>query len=195
MNMKKHWIWAGLLLPGLLLANDAEIRQAIDEGTKAYEAGEWSQAASQFDYAATLVRQLQAGQLGELFPEPMSGWQADDAETKAAGAAMFGGGIHASRNYRKSNARLEMTITKNSPLLQTMAMMFSNPSMATMSGYKVRRINGQTAMMKDEGNRKELMMLVANTTLVQLNGRGNELTPEDLEAYASALDLEALSAL
>ncbi|MCT7654627.1 hypothetical protein MBH78_07230 [Oceanimonas sp. NS1] len=68
--MNKHWLWAGLLLPGLLLADDAEIRRAIEEGTRAYEAGEWSQAASQFDYAATLVRQLQAGQLGELFPAP-----------------------------------------------------------------------------------------------------------------------------
>ncbi|WP_107851018.1 hypothetical protein [Oceanimonas marisflavi] len=193
--MNKHWLWTSLLLPGLLLADDAEIRRAIEEGTRAYEAEEWSQAASQFDYAATLIRQLQAGELGELFPDPLPGWQADEADTRAGGSAMFGGGIHASRQYRKDNARLEMTITKNSPLLQTMAMLFTNPSMATMSGYKVRRINGQTAMVKEEGNSKELMMLVANTTLVQLSGRGSELTSEDLEAYAGALDVNALSAL
>ncbi|OXY81657.1 hypothetical protein [Oceanimonas doudoroffii] len=193
--MNKHWLWAGLLLPGLLLADDAEIRRAIEEGTRAYEAGEWSQAASQFDYAATLVRQLQAGQLGELFPAPLPGWQAEDADTQAASATLFGGGIHASRQYHKDNARLEMTIAKNSPLLQTMAMLFTNPSMATMSGYKVRRINGQSAMVKEEGDSKELMMLVANTTLVQLSGRGSELAMADLEAYAGALDVNALSAL
>ncbi|OYD24247.1 hypothetical protein [Oceanimonas baumannii] len=193
--MKKHWLWAGLLLPSLLLADDAEIRSAIEEGTRAYEAGEWSQAASQFDYAATLVRQLQAGQLGELFPEPLAGWQADDAETQAAGAALFGGGIHASRHYYKDDAELEMTITKNSPLLQTMAMMFTNPSMAAMSGYKVKRINGQTAMVQAEGDSKELMMLVANTTLIQLSGEGGDMTTADLEAYAGALDIKALSAL
>lgn len=193
--MNKPWLWMSLLLPGLLWADDAEIRRAIEEGTQAYEAGEWSRAASQLDYAATLVRQLQAGQLGELFPEPLTGWQADEANTQAGGAALFGGGIHASRHYRKDNARLEMTITKNSPLLQTMAMLFSNPSMATMSGYKIRRIHEQTAMVKEEGNSKELMMLVANTTLIQLSGSGSELTMDELEAYAGALDVAALSAL
>ncbi|MCT7654626.1 hypothetical protein MBH78_07225 [Oceanimonas sp. NS1] len=74
-------------------------------------------------------------------------------------------------------------------------MLFTNPSMATMSGYKVRRINGQSAMVKEEGDSKELMMLVANTTLVQLSGRGSELAMADLEAYAGALDVNALSAL
>ncbi|GHA14348.1 hypothetical protein [Oceanisphaera arctica] len=203
MNKRCLWVglWAGLLLPCALFADEtetrtetnAEIRQAITEGNRAYKAGELSQAAAQFDYVSTLIRQLQAGELGTLFPEPLTGWQAEKVDTQAGSAAFFGGGINASRRYRKDNASLELSITKDSPLLQTMAVLFTNPSMAAMGGYKVKRIKGQTAMMKEESNSRELQMLIANRILIQLRGRG--VTEEDLNAYAEALDIEALTRL
>ncbi|WP_139215064.1 hypothetical protein [Oceanisphaera psychrotolerans] len=190
-------LWAGLLLPGALFADDAEtntdIRQAITEGNRAYEAGELSQAAAQFDYVATLLRQLQAGELGTLFPEPLAGWQAENVDTQAGSAAFFGGGINASRRYHKEGASLDISITKDSPLLQTMAVLFTNPSMAAMGGYRMKRIKGQTAMVKEEGNSRELQMLIANRILLQLSGRG--ITEEDLNAYAEALDMDALTRL
>lgn len=189
MGMK--WILTGLLFPLALQADDAEIQQAIDEGQRAYQAGELSQAAAQFDYVATLIRQQQAGELGALFPEPLAGWQADKVDTQAGSAAFFGGGINASRRYSKNDASLDITITKDSPLLQTMAVLFTNPSMAAMGGYKVKRIQGHTAMVKEEGDSRELQMLIANTTLIQLGGRG--ISEEELNAYADALNLEALA--
>ncbi|OIN14292.1 hypothetical protein BFR47_08350 [Oceanisphaera psychrotolerans] len=185
------------MLPGALFADDAEtntdIRQAITEGNRAYEAGELSQAAAQFDYVATLLRQLQAGELGTLFPEPLAGWQAENVDTQAGSAAFFGGGINASRRYHKEGASLDISITKDSPLLQTMAVLFTNPSMAAMGGYRMKRIKGQTAMVKEEGNSRELQMLIANRILLQLSGRG--ITEEDLNAYAEALDMDALTRL
>ncbi|GAA3709365.1 hypothetical protein GCM10022421_15590 [Oceanisphaera sediminis] len=203
MNKPYLWIglWAGLLLPGAPFADEtdtqaetnADIRQAITEGNRAFEAGELSQAAAQFDYVATLIRQLQAGELGTLFPEPLAGWQAEKVNTQAGSAAFFGGGINASRRYRKDGGSLEISITKDSPLLQTMAVLFTNPSMAAMGGYKIKRIQGQTAMMKEEGSRRELQMLVANRILIQLNGRS--VTEEDLNAYAEALDIAAITRL
>ncbi|WP_445395233.1 hypothetical protein [Zobellella sp. An-6] len=189
MGMK--WILAGLLFPLALQADDGEIQQAIDEGQRAYQAGELSQAAAQFDYVATLIRQQQAGELGTLFPEPLAGWQADKVDTQAGSAAFFGGGINASRRYSKNGASLDITITKDSPLLQTMAVLFTNPSMAAMGGYKVKRIQGHTAMVKEEGDNRELQMLIANTTLIQLGGRG--ISEEELNAYAEALNLEAVA--
>ena len=196
--MNKHWLWAAILVPGMLLADEiedthAEIKQAITAGTEAYQAGELSQAVTQFDYVSTLVRQLQAGELGKLFPEPLSGWKADEVESQAGSTAFFGGGINASRSYRKDGGQLEISITKDSPLLQTMGMLFTNPSMATMGGYKVKRIKGQTAMIKSEDNSQELQMMVANSILIQITGRG--INENDLKAYAEALDIEAITKL
>ena len=196
--MNKQWLWALIWVPSVLFADEAddthtEIRQAMAAGTEAYQAGELSQAATQFDYVATLIRQLQAGELGNLFPEPLAGWQADKVESQAGSAAFFGGGINASRSYRKDGGRVEISITKDSPLLQTMGMLFTNPSMATMGGYKVKRIKGQTAMVKSEGNSQELQMMVASSILIQITGRG--VSEDDLKAYAEALDIEAITRL
>lgn len=189
--MNKNWLWAGLLIPCMLLADDAEITQAINEGTQAYEQGQLSQAASQFDYAATLIRQQQASELGGLFPEPLPGWTAKKADSQAGSTAFFGGGINANRDYQKDKARLKISITKDSPLLQAVSMLFSNPSMASMGGYKQKRINGQTAMLKLEEHNQELQMLINNNTLIQFDGSG--VNEEELLAYAEALDLDAIS--
>ena len=202
--MTKQWRW--ILIPSLLLAGslsaaethsvteaDAEIKQAITTATEAYQTGELSQAVTQLDYAATLIRQLQAHELGKLFPEPLPGWQADKVDSQAGAAGLFGGGINASRSYHQADNRLEINIMKDSPLLQTMGMLFSNPSMASMSGYKVTRIQGHTAMSKAEGGKRELQMLIENRILLQFNGRN--LSEDDLKAYAEAVDIEAITKL
>lgn len=189
--MNKNWLWAGLLIPCMLFADDTEIKQAISEGTQAYQEGQLSQAASQFDYVATLIRQLQAGALGSLFPEPLPGWEAGQVESQAASAAFFGGGINATRDYRKGDASLEISISKDSPLLQAMGMLFNNPSMASMGGYKIKRISGHSAMLKMEDNSQELQILIANNILIQLNGSG--VSETELLAYAEALDIDAIS--
>lgn len=189
--MNKNWLWASLLIPCMLLADDTEITQAINEGTQAYEQGQLSQAASQFDYTATLIRQQQASAIGNLLPEPLPGWTAGAAESQATSAAFFGGGINASRDYSKDSSRLTISITKDSPLLQAIGMLFSNPSMASMSGYKVKRINGHTAMMKQEGNNQELQVLVGNNILIQLDG--SAVSETELQAYVEAIDIDAIS--
>lgn len=212
--MTKRWLWISLLMPNLLLAgpllaaesntatkeaieaeNEAEneIKQAITAATEAYQAGELSQAVTQLDYAATLIRQLQAGELGKLFPEPLAGWQADKVDSQAGAAGLFGGGINASRNYHQGDQRLEISIMKDSPLLQTMGMLFANPSMATMGGYKMKRIQGHTAMSKAEDNHQELQMMIENRILLQFNGRN--ISEDDLKAYAEAVDIEAITKL
>ena len=44
--------------------------------------------------------------------------------------------------------------------------------------------------MKEEGNSRELQMLIANRILIRFNGQG--ITEQDLNAYAEALDIEAI---
>lgn len=189
--MRHTWLILGLLLPWALTASETDIDRAIEEGRQAYQAGDLSRAATQFDYVATLIRQQQAAGMGELFPPPLDGWQAEDVNSQAGAAAFFGGGIQASRSYRMDDKRLEIVITKDSPLLQTMAMLFTNPSMAVMGGYQIRQIQGQTAMYKAEGTGMELQMLIANSILLQFNGRG--ISEDELTAYAEAVDYQALT--
>ena len=72
-----------------------------------------------------------------------------------------------------------------------MGMLFNNPSMASMGGYKIKRISGHSAMLKMEDNSQELQILIANNILIQLNGSG--VSETELLAYAEALDIDAIS--
>ena len=202
--MTKKWLLGSVLMPSLLLAGsltaaeitpaaDEEIKQAITTASEAYQTGELSQAAGQLDYAATLIRQLQADHLSQLLPEPLPGWKAGKAESQAGAMGLLGGGIHRSRNYQKDDSHLEISIMKDSPLLQTMGMLFNNPSMAAMSGYKVKKMQGQTAMIKDEDGDQELTMMIENRILLQLEG--SNISADDLKAYADAINIEAITKL
>ena len=80
---------------------------------------------------------------------------------------------------------------KDSPLLPIMGVLFIDPSMAIMGGYKMTPIQGHTAMGKAENNNLELPLMADKRILLQFNGR--HVGEDDLKAYAAAVDLEALT--
>ncbi|ROQ19203.1 hypothetical protein [Gallaecimonas pentaromativorans] len=174
------------------MAVAGDVEEAIKAGQDAYQQGQLSEAANQFSYAATLIRQQQGDKMVKLFPAPLKGWQADDAESESAGAAMLGGGVTGSRLYHKGDdISLELKIIKDSPLVQAMAGLFTNPNMAAMAGYKIKKINGVSAMLKTDDEMSLTMM--DGTVLVQMEC--SECQSSDLEDYAKALDMGAIKQL
>ena len=73
----------------------------IKEATRQYEAGDYTGAASNLDYAAQLVRQQKSERMKALLPEPLPGWEGKEASAQALGAAILGGGVTVSREYKK----------------------------------------------------------------------------------------------
>lgn len=170
-----------------------EIKDAIQEAIDAYEAGDYSAAAGQLDYAAQLVRQLK-GQIQEFLPKPLDGWTAEESSSNAMAGSLFGGGVTASRDYRRGDSSVSITITGDLPILQGMLMMFTNPAIAAQGGARFQKINGHKAMVKTEaGDRGEITIVIGQRYLVQIEGRN--VSKEELIAYAEAVDLDALAAL
>jgi hypothetical protein len=179
----------------LTFAQSDEITSTINDAVEQYKDGNYSDAIENLDYAAQLIRQIRSENLEDLFPEPLSGWEADEATSTALGASMFGGGISAEQSYYKGSKRIEISIVTDSPMLQTMLMMFSNPMIASSSGGKLERINGQKAIVKfstanEEG---EITMVIDNRFLVTV--RGDHIIKNDLKDYASAIDFKKLEDL
>jgi hypothetical protein len=170
-----------------------EVEDAIQEGLAAYKSEDYSGAASSLDYAAQLIRQKKGGELESVFPEPLDGWTADDASSEGTAAAMFGGGVTASRDYRRDDDSVSIQLVTDSPLLQGVMMMLSNPSFALADGGKLERINGQKGIVKyDEDNRSgDINLVVDNRVLVTVEGNG--VDRDELIAYASAVDFDKLS--
>ena len=116
-----------------------EIIESINEALEYYKEGDYTEAVSGLDYAAQLIRQKRASRLEAFLPEPLSGWKAKDVESQAVGQAMFGGMVSAKRQYHKDSSSVTVEITADSPMLQSMVMMFSNPAYATADGGKLKK--------------------------------------------------------
>lgn len=191
MKMLQKTLLCSLLCTSLqLAASESEIKEAITTATKHYQAGELSQAIAQLDYASTLMRQEKGEQVKQAFPAAPSGWQAEDAESDVAAAAMFGGGISASRNYYNDEHRIEIQLMMDSPMLQAFSMMLSNPSMIAMSGGKLTKIQGLQAVQKLDGDQLELQFLTPAGAMVTLTG--DNAAQSTLLKLANAIDLKKL---
>jgi len=196
--MTKKLVLAAVLGMGLgagVAGADDEVIQSINEGTEFYNNGEYAEAVTSLNYAVQLIQQKKGDVLTQLLPEPLDGWSAQAAESQSAGAAMFGGGITAQRQYSKGDSRMTIRIITDSPMMQGVMMMFSNPMFATSDGGKLERIGKQKAIVKyDESDKSgSLQMVVDNRFLIMVEG--DSITHDDLLAYAGAIDLKKLAGL
>jgi hypothetical protein len=167
-----------------------EILDQINQAIQLYKSGDFAGAASELEFATAQIRQLRAGEVSGALPQPLSGWTARDAETAAMGAAIFGGGTSASRSYEKGDARIDIQIMTDSPMLQAVSMMLNNPMMLSGSGQKLIRVKGNKASLEWDGSQGTINIVVMGNMLVSVEGR--ECTQDDLTAYAEAVDYDLL---
>lgn len=184
------FIGVSILISGAVWAD--EITDSIEEAIEYYKEGNFVEAVNSLDYASQLIRQKRSGNLESFLPEPLAGWSAEDIKSQASGAGFLGGMISAKREYKKDKSSVTVEIITDSPALQSMVMIFSNPAYASADGGKLSKINRQKAIVKYHPSRKsgELNIVVAKKYLVSVKGRN--INKNDLVDYASAIDYKKL---
>ena len=172
-----------------------DIEDSIKEALQYYGDGEYKDTLESLNYASQLLQQKKGEGLESFLPKPLKGWTGQKSTSQAAGASMFGGGVTAQRKYTKGSSSITVEIITDSPLMQGMMMMFSNPMFAAADGGKLERIGRQKAVVKFNPDNKqgEIKMVVANRFLVLIEG--DEITKEILKGYANAIDYKKLKAL
>jgi hypothetical protein len=169
-----------------------DVKDQIEEAIKAYEKDDYNMAITALDSASTLIRQKKGELVSKLLPEPLDGWEAGEAKSSAAGAGMFGGGISAEKRYtRKTEGKTEtitISITTDSPLIQTMGMMFSNP-MFMGQDNKLLVINGEKAITNERDN--SLTSMISNKVMVKIDG-DKKVSSETLKEYFKIIDFKAI---
>jgi len=203
--------WCGVAVAAVLLGAPAvwadEVTDQIDEGLKAYKAKDFGGAATALDTATSLIRQQAAEGMTKVLPAPLAGWEAEEAESGAGGAAM--GGTTASRRYTRTfkvmstpepgqqpeeyenTESVQITLMGNSPALQAMIMMFSNP-MFSGPDNKVMMVGGRKTMFNKNDN--SLMTIVNGQVVVTVDG-DNTVKMDDLKAFYGGIDFKALEKL
>jgi len=183
------------LLQGSAVAGDSVLEQ-IEAGVKAYKAGEYKQAITELNFAIAEILSRMDEAAKQVLPDPLPGWKAEEAEAQSM--AMMGmGGTTISRSYYREDgeARVEIQIVADSPMIQMFAMMMTNPMM--MQGdpsTKVFRHNGKRGLMKHEKNSREweaTLLLGNGRIMVQVNG-SNLADDSAVMAYLDALDLKKI---
>lgn len=191
-SLKKMSLIPVLLISLGLLVQADDVTETIAEAVKSYEKGEYSTAVEDLNYALELIKQKKSEGLQAYLPKPLEGWSAKDSSSQTAGSAMFGGGISAEREYKKGKSRVKVQIMADSPLLQGMMGLFTNPMFATSDGGKLERINRQKAIVKYNSDREkgDIKIVVAKRFLVSIEG--SKVSREDLISYAKTIDYKKI---
>ena len=165
-----------------------DVKDQIQEALTAYEKKDYNTAAIALDAASKLIRQQQAAKMAMLLPKPLDGWKVRDRRRRSSGGVVFGGGVQARRDYQRDRERVTVTLASNSPMLQAMTMMMTNPAFQS-GGMKLVIMGGRKVMQSDREN--SLQTIVANRLLV--NVKGNRSTdPGAVKDYFKAIDFDAL---
>ncbi len=185
---------AVLLLGWPLLAAADDITDAIAEGSKAYKQGQFAEAATQWEYAAQLARQKRGEGLLKLLPSAPSGWTEENAESAAAGAAMFGGATTASKRFSDGkDGEVNANLSTDSPMVMGFAQMASNPMFASQSGNKPVTIEGQRGFYQYDAESRsgELTIVAYGKHLIQVSG--SSVSEETLKQFARAYNYAELA--
>ncbi|MCB2226629.1 MAG: hypothetical protein KQH53_08110 [Desulfarculaceae bacterium] len=174
-----------------------EISSQLEKGTKLYQDGKLSQAISEIKFALARLKQKKAEALAAIFPKPPDGWSIEKSRSSKGGGAMMGGAISASQRYRDAGkGRVRMEVVTDSPLIQALSMMLSNP-MFLQSGKagKLVTMQGHKAVLKDQGNRAELQALIDNKVVVRVNAWRVNQAAAVVQDFAAKMDLSKLKEL
>ncbi|MBN1999492.1 hypothetical protein JW935_18180 [candidate division KSB1 bacterium] len=179
----------------LTTAQADEVTSQIDKAKNLYSQGKLSEAVTELNFAINQIQSLQIDRYKTAFPNPPSGWEAEDFESGAAGMAFMGGGTSISRNYTKTDSdgetSVKIEVVSDSPLLSSLMMMISNPMF--LGGKKVVSIGGEKAVEEwsDSDKSGQLQIVIENRMLITVSGNG--LASKDaLYTYANGMNINKL---
>ncbi|MFH1878262.1 MAG: hypothetical protein ABH883_05600 [Candidatus Omnitrophota bacterium] len=177
----------------VLPAGADEVVDSIKAALEQYKQGEYISAAASLDYASQLIREKRSQSLEKFLPEALPGWTSEEATSRTFSTAMLGGGVFVESIYRKGMAAVSIKIITDSPMLQSVMMMFTNPLILTASGSKMETIKGHRAIVdyRPASMDGEIKILVKNSFLIIISGTG--VRKEDLANYASQIDYNKLT--
>jgi hypothetical protein len=190
---------AGGAFLAVLLASQGlhadDVTESINDALEQYKEGEFSNAIESLEYATQVIRQKKANTLEAYLPEALEGWQVAENRQQAGAAALFGGGISSSRSYRRGSSSVTVSIAADSPILQSMMMLFSNPAIATADGGTLEKIKRQKAIVtySEPQKKGDIKIVVKKRFFVTVEGR--DVSREELVAYANAIEYTKLDKL
>lgn len=169
---------------------------AIDRAKNAYAQGDVGKAYIDLQIALTRVGRKLMAVYEKTFPAAPSGWKARNTRSRNRSNVPVQGFV-LNRRYHEldGKGRITAQLIVDSPMLNAMAGMFSNPAMAMRMNYEHTDVEGagQPVWVKfdEDRNRGEAVLVIAGRIFIKLTGRNLE-DADILTRMISAWDLTTL---
>lgn len=186
---------AGALSAGSLAARADETADGLARALELYNKADLAGALREIAFANSAIAQKLNEAYGSTLPEAPAGWTADEISVETS--AVMGLGQSVSRVYSDPNgASVRLSLAADSPLLQTMGMVFSNPMLAAQAGFQRVRINGEEALIQTDkaGGTTMVMLVIAGRLLLQAEG-SDGATEDAVKSLMSAWKIDDLKRL
>lgn len=184
---------AGLMFCAGRAALADEISDGLALSADLYAKGDLAGALKELGFATAAIQARMNQSYGSTFPEPPAGWTADEVDAQSM--AMMGMGQSVSRDYTNAaGSSVKLSLTADSPMLQSMGMVFANPMMAAQAGFQRIRVGREEAMLKDDKSGQVQILLTLGGRLL-LQAEGNGASADEVKALFGAWKIDELKKL
>ncbi|MCC5984152.1 MAG: hypothetical protein JJU42_07295 [Rhodobacteraceae bacterium] len=157
---------------------------ALETALDAYRDGDLQYAGDELAEAQRILSEMKAQGLAAFLPEAPEGWSREIDTEAATMLGFLGGGVMAKATYSSPDARFELTLMADNPMVAQLAMMLGNAGMIAQMGGQIERINRIRFLRED----RSLRAIVANRVLVTAEGAD----PAVMIPVLEAMDFRAL---
>ncbi len=156
--------------------------EAIEEAKKQADGDKIGAAISAMQAGIRDLQKKQRVAILEALPKP-AGWefkdQTPDDSNEAIASGMSAMGQTISREYTKGDQHIQIEVSANSPMIQMLSMLFSNPAMIqAQKGEAITYGTNKAILTKQDNGGIELQILMNDTHLIKVTSRG--ISEDDL---------------
>jgi hypothetical protein len=180
--MTSRFLTAFFLMSAALVAETPKpepFEDALREAVKQYRAGKIEETRAAMEKAKGILDQQQATLIKSTLPDAPEGWKAESIKTEEL-PALLGGGRVMKRSYLQKDGAREMLleVSYDSPTVKLIISLVANDAVAEAQGFKVKRVGGDRALIKQVGESIEVNLPLDERILVKITG-SHGATEED----------------
>jgi hypothetical protein len=166
---------------------------AFEEGMRqaftAYKKGEDGAVSAKLRELLKIMDEKGVAKLGATLPDMAGTWKGEALKNEDTSEA--GGGVSISRTYVSGEQRVTVRFLKDPQLVAQLLPLLVNEDLLKMSGRKIHKISGETAVMDGEN---KLQIVVDQRIYLELVGE-NGAAETELVNLAEKLDLAGIAKL
>ncbi|GAA5128009.1 hypothetical protein JIN84_07845 [Luteolibacter yonseiensis] len=163
--------------------------EGMRQAFTAYKKGDDEAVTAKLRELLKIMDAKGSAKVGATLPDMAGTWKGESLKNDDTSA--IGGGASVSRTYVSGDKRVTARVVKDSPLVAQLLPIFVNDELLKISGRKIHKISGETAVMDGED---KLQIVLDQRIYVELVGEGGAGETE-LVSLAEKLDLSAIAKL